>query len=101
MNHGPAEDFYVHLEKVAPRVWVILQGVFPVADGDMVDRDLANGSTVAEVFDNSHDEVVRVRIVRALHIRNVVPWDRNVTLGSSIKPYEERWWAERLAEKLE
>lgn len=101
MNHGPAEDFYVHLDKVAPRVWAILHNQFQVADGDMVDRDLASGSTVADVFDNTTDEVVRFRIVMSLRLHDILPPDPVVRRGSDFANAEERWWAARLAETLE
>lgn len=101
MNHGPAEDFYVHLDKVAPRVWAILCDFFQLADGDMVDRDLANGATVAEVFDNATDEVVRYRIVQALRVLRILPPDAVAWRGSDFADAEERWWAARLAETLE
>lgn len=99
MMHGPKEDFYVHLREVEPRVWMILQGFFPVADGDMVDRALAAGKTVAEVFAATDDALVRERIRRALYARRVVPWDTKIR-EEGIESYEAVWLAACLAEVL-
>lgn len=100
MMHGPKEDFYVHLREVEPRVWMILQGFFPVADGDMVDRALAAGKTVAEVFAATDDALVRERIRKALYVRGVVPWDTKIRREEGIESYEAAWLAACLAEVL-